>query len=550
MSKKKILATALACTAFGMSAWAANPIPTYETDAVFGSRHFEGERKHVEIDKSQTMQGNEGYKPGNTGTATDPAFYIKDIRLTSNAAFKTDAGLQAILQKYSNRSVKVSEIDSLTQEVTSYCRGMGYTIPQAVIPPQEIQNGVLEVKVYLAAYDEVGVAQNKSEVADSVLERYTSFLHSGDTITDSKLETALNNINDLPGVMARVVLRPGSQPATTSADIVVDHRPVWNNYVFVDNAGGYYSGKWRYGVNTELNNSGHIGDKLIMSGMLTNHDTRNYSVRYEMPIGHLGTRWGVGYSRNTYDFMNSGNNSIGKSQGLNFYGSTLVHRDRNTRVTAIYGYDHRDITDEFKLTSFGNFGVKTEKTSDVGHVGLTGSNYQNNMVTQYSMVYWFGHINTPSTEVAGDYQKLTMDLANIRYDGRFNYRFTMRSQLAEKALDSSEQFYLGGMNGVRAYGSSSGYGDNAIFGSYEVRYTTDVHGLELAAFVDAGAAKRKDTAEIDHRAGWGVGLRYAKAGDWYAQLDYARKFGNKRDNVEPDYKDKNGRLWLQVYKMF
>lgn len=104
------------------------------------------------------------------------------------------------------------------------------------------------------------------------------------------------------------------------------------------------------------------------------------------------------------------------------------------------------------------------------------------------------------------------------------------------------------MNGVREYGSSDGYGDYCYLATGEVRCKTDVPGLEVAAFVDAGAAGNKDSGALEHLAGWGLGLRYSDEGNWYAQLDYARKIDGRRDLVEPENSD--GRWWFQLYKMF
>ena len=36
--------------------------------------------------------------------------------------------------------------------------------------------------------------------------------------------------------------------------------------------------------------------------MLTDEDTDNYSVRYELPIGARGTRLGFAYSKTSYEF--------------------------------------------------------------------------------------------------------------------------------------------------------------------------------------------------------------------------------------------------------
>ena len=98
----------------------------------------------------------------------------------------------------------------------AYCRDLGYTVPLAVIPPQEVKNGVLEVNLYVASYDTAKISVNNSDVRDDWLVGYIDDLNPGDVITDSSLESVINNINDLPGVQSRAVLKPGSTPGTTS----------------------------------------------------------------------------------------------------------------------------------------------------------------------------------------------------------------------------------------------------------------------------------------------------------------------------------------------
>ena len=510
--------------------------------------------KHeIEIEQKE-VKTHEEYREGNTGTEEDPAFFIKSVKLTGYQVLDEKGELQQILAKYSGRSVKVRELPSLTNEITAYCRERGYTIPLAVVPQQEIKDGVLEVRIYVATYDDVEITVNSSDIYDKTLDRYISYLKHGDVITDRRLETAMNNLNDLPGVQARAILRPGSEPGTTKIDIEVQKRKVWNNYIYADNGGSEYSGRYRFGFNTEINNPTRTGDKIIISGMLTDEETKNYSVRYEMPVGARGTRLGVAYSKTSYDFTpNSFYDSLGESEGLSVYGLTPLYRSKADRLTLIYGYDHRDITDEYRfrdeaLRAF-NFG--TEKEADVWHIGLSGSRYSANQFLQYSLIYWYGDISTDNggAYYDGGYHKLTADVLKIWYWGKFNARVRARGQLASRALDGSEQFFLGGINGVRAYANGDYYGDSAYTATGELRYALGVPGLELAAFVDVGAAKNLATRsnEIDHLAGWGVGLRYSKPNDWYAQFDFARKINGlpDRDGGDDDY-----RLWFQVYKMF
>lgn len=542
---KKLMAAAVMCSLMSTTAFAANPIPTFDKEAV--TTHPFNRTGQQEQPVKEMQGAGEFYKPGNTGTEANPAFFVAKVKLTGFTLPDKSGKLAAICKEYEGRSLQMAELQQLISRINEYARTCGYTVAQAIVPPQEVKQGELEITVYVAKYDDIEIISNESDVADRVLAGYIhKNLQSGAYIMDKPLEMTMNNINDLPGVVARAILAPGSKPGTTKVQVQVLRRPVWNNYVFTDNAGGYYSGRYRYGFNTEINNPGHQGDKIILNGMLTNHDTKNYGARYEAPVGRDGTRWGIGWSQSSYDFYtNSSFNSLGQSRGFSFYGLTPVYRDRMNRVTAIYGYDHRKIKDRLRLAGIE---LTTEKMANVYHAGISGSKYLPNRFSQYSLIYWYGNLSGGGKSIDGDYHKLTSDLLHVIYDAKTNYRVQLSGQIANRNLDGSEMFYLGGMNGVRAYGASEGSGDIGFTATAEVRRQTGIKGLEAAAFIDTGAVKSHNAALIEHLSGWGVGLRYNLDNSWHAQLDYARKINAQRDRVEP--RDHSGHMWFQLYKMF
>lgn len=543
--KKELTMTLAMSLVLSGAAMAQSPIPTFDKEAATVYPYNRTGDERTVIDEVP-----DDFRPGNTGTEEAPAFYVKQIRLTGFPLPERDGRLSAILADYSGRSVKVDEFRTLIGRLTAYAKSCGYPVAQAVVPSQEVKDGLLEIRMYVASYDTVTVVKNTSDVTDSVIEGYLQRLKTGETMTDRKLEKAINNLNDLPGVIARAVLRPGSAPGTTAVDVEVMDRPVWNNYVFVDNGGGYYSGRYRYGFNLEIDNPGHQGDKIVLSGSMSSHDTDSWSARYEAPVGRDGTRLGVAYSRSEYELnTNDWYSTLGDSEGLSIYGLTPLYRDRSDRLTLIYGYDHREIENRYRFKGQVVPDLKNEKNANVWHVGISGSQYAPNEFLQYDLIYWYGDMSTDggNTYIDGSYQKLTGDLFKVWYDGSWNYRFRGSWQLADKPLDGSEQFFLGGMSGVRAYGNGDGYGDAGWLGSFEIRRATGIEGLEAAVFLDGGYAKIRN-GYGEHLYGWGVGLRYAMRDDWYAQLDYARKIDGRADWAEPD--DHNGRLWFQVYKMF
>lgn len=121
--------------------------------------------------------------------------------------------------------------------------------------------------------------------------------------------------------------------------------------------------------------------------------------------------------------------------------------------------------------------------------------------------------------------------------------------MANRDLDGSERFYLGGINSVRAYPASETSGDAGYSATLEIRRATGIEGLEVATFIDTGRVRlAKSANQYESLSGWGLGLRYSKPNDWYAQFDYAWKI-NAQPYQSEDH-DHNGRMWFQVYKMF
>lgn len=409
--KKELTMTLAMSLVLSGAAMAQSPIPTFDKEAATVYPYNRtGDEKTV-IDEVP-----EDFRPGNTGTEEAPAFYVKQIRLTGFSLPERDGRLSAILADYSGRSVKVDELRALTGRLTAYAKSCGYPVAQAVVPPQEVKDGLLEIRMYVASYDTVTIVKNTSDVTDSVIEGYLQRLKTGETMTDRKLEKAINNLNDLPGVIARAVLRPGSAPGTTAVDVEVMDRPVWNNYVFVDNGGGYYSGRYRYGFNLEIDNPGHQGDKIVLSGSMSSHDTDSWSARYEAPVGRDGTRLGVAYSRSEYELnTNDWYSTLGDSEGLSIYGLTPLYRDRSDRLTLIYGYDHREIENRYRFKGQVVPDLKNEKNANVWHVGISGSQYAPNEFLQYDLIYWYGDMSTDggNTYIDGSYQKLTGDLFKV-----------------------------------------------------------------------------------------------------------------------------------------
>lgn len=126
----------------------------------------------------------------------------------------------------------------------------------------------------------------------------------------------------------------------------------------------------------------------------------------------------------------------------------------------------------------------------------------------------------------------------------------MSAQSASKNLDSSEGFGLGGANGVRAYPSSEGFGDEGWLTQLELRYAMGRYSPY--AFHDMGSSitnKNPWNAGRNSRVlgGSGIGLRYQEGKlSIDASLAWRTEGGRSRsDNLQLD-----PRAWLTATYRF
>ena len=128
----------------------------------------------------------------------------------------------------------------------------------------------------------------------------------------------------------------------------------------------------------------------------------------------------------------------------------------------------------------------------------------------------------------------------------WNFRTTLSWQQANRHLDGSEKFNIGGVYGVRGYSSGDGSGDQGLLSRTELTYQTKVKGLSVNAFYDIGGVGNKGKS-INTMQSYGIGLNYQKTNDFFASLIYARKIGFN-ENISSD-KGKS-KIWFMVGNVF
>lgn len=241
----------------------------------------------LEQNRSQAEQQAEVYSTAaDSKVQGEQTFMLSCFKFTGQD--KIDTTVFAELTKdYMGRDITISELQQAADLVTDYCRNQGYTVATAFLPQQDIQNGVVEIRILLGTIGEIKI-NNRSRLSGGQAERFLSGLKAGSIIKNGPLETVLNNLNDLPGIAAAGILSAGTEVGSSDLTVTLADKKQADTILYTDNHGGKYSGRYRYGFQTTFNDPGHIGDKLFLGGMLTNSDLHNYNLGYEMPLGSSG----------------------------------------------------------------------------------------------------------------------------------------------------------------------------------------------------------------------------------------------------------------------
>lgn len=487
-------------------------------------------------------------------------FYVKKIQLQINGNID-DNELQSIIAPYEHRETTFSELQKAASEVNTYLRKKkGYYLATAFYPEQDIHSGIVIMNVVTGTYGEIHI-YNQTKLSNHRAISFSDPLQSGQEIKTRVIEGVMENYNNLPGIDAKAVMRPGMKTGESDIDIYL--HTLKNNEIslFTDNYGTKYAGRYRYGFNAQFNNLNHDSDMFNVGGMLsTNGNTKDYWFSYEVPAGHFGSRLGISFSHMGYELGDwyTRLGAKGKANTLSFYGSTPIIQKSDTFMKLLYGISGRWFNDEYR-----SFRYQSKKMTRSFYLGIGGAYENARTYTNYTAIYTRG--NTKNTDVivngqkydelrsdAGNFHKFNLDSVHEDYlNKNWKLHSTFHGQMASRALDGSEKMSLGGPYGVRAYPSSEGAVDAGYQFSTEIQFKVS-DGLWFGPFFDIGEGIM-DKNRSDHRLmmGWGLGLQYMNKKEyyhrqptWYARLDWAHKI--KGEVNYSTLTNHDNQIWFRV----
>ena len=423
------------------------------------------------------------------------AFVLKTIQFTGHTVL-SNSQIESLIEPYLNKSIDFGQLQVLASAIEAAYRNSG-GIARVVIPPQDINNGVLTIQIEESIF---GITKIEGAITrvkpQQIIDIMNAAQTSGQLVEVSHLDRGILLSDDLPGVTVGGVLAQGSTALTTDLIARVADEPLVFGNAQADNTGPTSIGAYRVLGNLGMNSPLGVGD--LLSATYIYSEGSNYGrLSYTVPVGSDGLRVGVNGSTMAYRLISSqfvalgatGTSSTGgveanypiiRSRSANLYVSGNADYRQFSNSDAQQGLINQYSVMDYSIGLFGN---------SFDAIGGSGSN-------NGSLVITSGNAN-----LAGSPKQASVAAANnaqgsftkIRYGANRNQLIvgglslygSVSGQATNANLDSSEMFYLGGAYGVRAYPTNEGAGSQGQLATVELRQALP-QNVNAAIFYDYG----------------------------------------------------------------
>ncbi len=488
-----------------------------------------------EAERNRQQQSVEPIEPKKESAPTPSEQPAEKIQVNgfsvSGVSLISQGTVQEALKNFSGKELTFAQIEEAGNAITNIYTKVG-RVATAVIPPQEVKDGIIEIKILEGTVEAITI-ENESETGQSRLkpEVARGFIKNGNQIGDfidfPKLQRSLILLNELPGVSAEGGLLPGQKDGGSNIQVKLKDNALISGRVDFSNHGAASTGVPQVIGGFNLNNPFGMGDQIVLDA-IGSQGAIYGAVKFWMPVGNDGWRIGFGGSQLTYygleSFSATPTNGDASTYGV--YASYALERNGAESQNLSFGLENRDYLNyvkgleasKYSITSF-NMAWSGTKMLDKNSLNYSVTGTVGNLFIRNSQQLVSDQSPTgPFT--AGTYEKLNVYLGYLSPlpIEMTNVLISVNAQVSSRNLNSSEQLYIGGPYGVRAYPIAQGGGAQGIVTSAEVIHTYPSQ-LQLSIFFDMGVVQQ-------YLSQWSTTLQGLTNAD-NAYAVYAAGFGAK-----------------------
>jgi hemolysin activation/secretion protein len=495
---------------------------------------------------------------------------IKSFKFEGDIKAFLASDLQNLLLDLNGKSLTFDQMQLAADRIKDFYNAKGFFLAQAIIPKQEIKDGILIIIINEGKLDSKEPYKiNKKDLRISE-QRVKAYMDDAlkDNFLKESVERGLLNINDNPGVRTSLTLEPGIDPGSTKMILDVNEGPLVQGYGSVDNYGNRYTGDIRVTAAVDFNNLSGIGDQIgILGTKAIEGDLELKKISYNFPIATNGLRGGAFYS--VVDFKVgkelTSSRFTGKAENANLNLKYPIYRSSAESLLTNFNYDKKylynataGVAQSDKEIDNYTLGFTYQKIDQFFGGGFTQANV-NFTLGDLDLSKVADNLSADQTgnKTNGSFNKQNIQLSRIQQlPDKFTLNFLADVQFSSKNLDTSEKMSLGGPTGVRAYPTGEASGDEGYKYSLDLRYSMGnlpfFGDITPLIFYDYGRIKQfKNTAVANNEyslSGYGFGLEALNSNNFSLKFIAAHTNGGNpgasTQGNDSDGRSDSTRYWI------
>lgn len=493
------------------------------------------------------------------GLSKSRHFDIDRFQIDGNTLLSAEE-IDALLKPFTGKQREYGDVQRAIEAIKQRYRSRGYSAVWVATPEQDLDRGVVTLRVVEARIGKVSIAGNRYFDDENIRVSLPS-LRENVAPRAGDISANVQLANENPAKQVDVVLRPREQSGVVDATIdAIDVSPV-KVFLTLDNTGNPQTGDYRLGVGVQhanLFNRDHVGTFNYVTSPEKTGQVKLYSLSYRLPLYALGDSMDIIAA---YSDVSAGTAQT-VAGPITFSGKGTVYGLRYNQLLArrgeyshriVYGLDYRAYQNQCALGNFGAAGCGPAALDvTVRPVSLA---YSGNWTKpgRIAELYAAASHNVPGAANgreadfnaarpspnggAGATSRYTI----LRFGGslvsafesNWQVRAAFNAQHTPDALMSGEQFGIAGATAVRGFLEREIVRDGGYFANFEL-YTPNLAGklipgegnLRGLVFYDiANAANNPLDGEISEQisiASIGAGFRWNIQRNFNVRFDLAR----------------------------
>jgi len=497
------------------------------------------------------------------------------------------ADVQAILdesvQEQAAEGFSIGQLQEVANVVRNYYREKGLILTQVVIPVQTVENGVVDMELFVGKLGRVLTEGNDLYSAEVLEQAFGNLI--GQPIHKGDIEAALLRLTDYPGLTVFGVFQPGQLVGTADIVLKVQEENRFDVAMRVDNHGTRETGQNRFRTVIDWNNPTGGADRLTLTVQQTYSPKNNVfkGVDYKRFLWDSSYTFNAFFNTNKFDVGGEfkANQIHSETDNAGFFLEKSFIRSRINNFSVNAGFTKKKSTTttaklpttEDRLSVF-NIGLDYDSVDTINPfyaIGLTeeqtggGINFAS--LDLYQGVNDFlgsmgSHADAdarafgfkpsrqggpPDNQFApGMFTKLFGTYTRLQTIKRgMSLLFRSELQWSDDVLVPLEQYSVGGPENVRAFPVAQTLWDRAFFYSFELLFNAPFIAdqpafenrtwgelLQFSMFYDFAVGRLNEPLVSDVRGyenfrGAGLGLRFNLPGTIESRVFWAWELGGQ-----------------------